>query len=390
MKKLKLLRITTIPLSLNVLLKGQLSFLNNYFEVIAVSGAGKDMDEVREREGVTVRVVEMEREIAPAKDVISLKNLVSLFKKERPSIVHANTPKGSLLAMMAAKFTRVPVRIYTVTGLRFEGFPPSAKRKLLVAMERLTCACATHVIPEGNGVRQALIDNKITSKPLKVVSNGNINGIDTSFFDRSHFSTEASDELREDLDINAADFVFCFIGRLVKDKGIVELTKAFKKIAQNHPSAKLLLIGPFEAGDALPFDTREEIENNHRIIITGFISDIRPYLTISDVFVFPSYREGFPNVVMQAGAMELPCIVTNINGSNEIIKDGENGIIIPSKNEEALYKAMSDLIHNHELREKLSANSREMIRSRYEQKVIWEALLERYNEYLCEKKIVEP
>jgi glycosyltransferase involved in cell wall biosynthesis len=388
MEKLKLLRITTIPLSLNVLLKGQLAFLNRHFRLIAVSGAGPDLDEVRLREDVETRVVEMEREISPWKDLLSLKNLIKLFKKERPVIVHTNTPKGSLLSMIAAMISGVPVRIYTVTGLRFEGFPRSAKRSLLINMERITCFFATHVIPEGNGVREALIQHKITKKPLKVIGHGNINGIDTAFFSPAHFDEPQLTKLKSELGIRLGDFVFCFIGRLVTDKGIGELIAAFQKIAEEFDNVKLLLIGPFEeSGNALPETTRLFIEESKSIITTGFINDVRPYLAVTDVFVFPSYREGFPNVVLQAGAMEVPCIVTDINGSNEIIEDGVNGIIVPVREQEVLYNAMKVLIGDKGYRDKLRRNSRPLICSRYEQDQVWSELLKRYNEYLCEKKI---
>jgi glycosyltransferase involved in cell wall biosynthesis len=185
--------------------------------------------------------------------------------------------------------------------------------------------------------------------------------------------------LKEKLYIPSDDIVFCFIGRLVKDKGINELIQAFVELNKQHPSTKLLLVGPFERElDPLLPATEEEIQNNPNIISVGFQSDVRPYLAISDVFVFPSYREGFPNVVMQAGAMELPCIVTDINGCNEIITDGVNGLIIPSKDKKVLKEKMELLLIDNDLRMQLKSVAREMITSRYEQELVWEALLKEY------------
>ncbi|WP_118973725.1 glycosyltransferase family 4 protein [Taibaiella koreensis] len=388
MKQVKLFRITTIPLSLNVLLRGQLAFLNRHFRVTGISSPGAELEEVREREGIEVRAIKMEREIALAQDWRSLLALIRLFRKERPEIVHANTPKASLLAMIAARWTRVPLRIYTVTGLRFEGFPPSLKRKILVNMERLTCAMATHVIPEGNGVKDALYKNRVTRKELNVVANGNINGVDTRYFSPSAIAPSDLMQVRLQYSIEAGDFVFCFVGRLVRDKGIVELYQAFAQLAAEHTGLKLLLVGPFEhTGNALPDDIVEKIKSHKQIITTGFQSDIRPFLGISHTFVFPSYREGFPNVVMQAGAMELPCIVTDINGSNEIVQPGVNGLIIGTGSVPALYDAMSALFSDRHKLELLKSKSRTMIEDRYEQEYVWAQLLNRYREYLAEKKI---
>ena len=376
----KLFRLTTVPFSLNLLLKGQLAFLNQYYEVTAIAS---DIDNdswriVAEREKIKCCPIHIEREISLQKDIITLIKFCSLFKKEKPFIVHANTPKASLLGMLAAKFTRVPNRLYTVTGLRFET-AKGMKRKVLIAMERLTCLAATKVIPEGQGVKKTLLKNKITNKPLQITANGNINGIDTAYFSPILYSYEQKELIKHELNIPTDAIVFCFIGRFVKDKGINELVQSFIEINKKYRYAKLLLVGLFERElDPLLPETEKEIQNHPDIISIEFQADVRPYLAASDIFVFPSYREGFPNAVMQAGAMELPCIVTDINGCNEIIEDGVNGLIIPPKNEEQLKAKMQLLLENSGLRNRLKQNARRMITSRYEQKMVWEALLEEY------------
>lgn len=380
--KKKLLRVTTVSDSLDVLLKGQLKFLNNFFEIIGVASDTGSLSRVSEREGIRVINVRMDRKISLIRDVKSLVRMIEVIKREKPLIIHANTPKGSLLAMVAGKFCGVKHRVYTVTGLRFETAKGSF-RKLLIFMEKLTCACATKVIPEGDGVKRLLVKEHITKKTLAKILNGNINGIDVAFFDRANVDLKEQDRLRQVLNIQKSDFVFCFVGRLVKDKGINELIAAFRRINNEKPNTKLLLVGPFEKElDPLTPETEKEIEINPSIITTGFQNDIRPYLSISDLFVFPSYREGFPNVVMQAGAMELPSIVTDINGCNEIIIEGENGVIIPPKDEKALEEAMLKLFHDDELRKSLAKQARPLIVSRYEQTIVWEALLAEYNRLL--------
>lgn len=189
-------------------------------------------------------------------------------------------------------------------------------------------------------------------------------------------------DLKNSLEIQAEDFVFVFVGRLVGDKGINELVTAFELFTTyntQHIAPKLLLVGPFESSlDPLHPETLRIMNTNKNIISVGFQKDVRPYLVISDCLVFPSYREGFPNVVMQAGAMGLPSIVTNINGCNEIIVEGENGTIIPVKNVGALSEAMRKMMEDHNFRTQLQQNARPMIVSRYEQQVVWEAILAEY------------
>ena len=193
-------------------------------------------------------------------------------------------------------------------------------------------------------------------------------------------------ELKKKLNINKDDLVFVFVGRLVKDKGINELVKSFNSLSLKYNNIKLLLVGPYEKElDPLNNDTIEKIKSNNKIKSVGYQNDVRPYFSCSDVLVFPSYREGFPNVVMQAGAMGLPCIVSNINGCNEIIENNINGLIIPSKDTNALYEAMEKVLLDKTLRLSLHKNARNLIVSRYEQSKIWQAILDEYK--LHEKNV---
>ncbi len=376
--KAKLIRTSTIPVSLNILLKGQLLFLNKYYHLIAVSGKGKDLEDVAVREKVAIHEVEMQRNVYPFKDVISLIRLYLYFRKVKPLIVHSITPKAGLLSMVAAKLAGVPIRMHTFTGLIF---PTSngITKMLLIKMDKILCVCATNIYPEGEGVKQDLLSYKITNKSLKILGNGNVNGIDTSYFDPILYSDEKKRKLREKLKIQEDDFVFIFVGRLVKDKGINELLEAFEKISLQNNKAKLLLVGYLETElDPLSAASLAILENNPSIIFVGFQKDVRSYYALGNVLVFPSYREGFPNVVMQAGAMGLPCIVSNINGCNEIITHKENGVIIPPKDADAIYNAMYRFLEDKILVVKLKVNARQMIVDRYQQQMVWDAVLAEY------------
>lgn len=376
---MKIVRTSTVPESLNIFCRNLLSELQESegYSVVAVSSPGDALSEIASREGVKVYPVPMERHIAPVKDLISLWKLIKVFRKERPDMVHSITPKAALLSMMAAWVCRVPVRLHTFTGLVF---PTSTgfKQKLLIFTDRLTCACATHIMPEGEGVKDDLTNYQITSKPLKVLGYGNIRGIDLKYFDRTVEVEKEAEKIRK-TDITT----FIFIGRLVRDKGINELVYAFAKLNKEYTKTRLLLVGRWEDKlDPLEEQTLQEIENNPAIIATGEQKDVRPWLAASDIFVFPSYREGFPNVVIEAGAMGLPAIVTDINGSREIIIEGENGIIIPPRNSEHLYKAMQQLMVSPKQTRLMANNARQMIESRFEQTFVRKCLKEYYNKIL--------
>lgn len=372
----KIIRVTTVSTSLDALLKGQLKFLGKYYDVVGVASDVGTLENVSKRENIRTINVSIQREINIKKDIKSLISLIKLLRKEKPNIVHANTPKGSLLSMVAAWITRVPHRVYTVTGLRFET-TSGRFRRLLILMEKITCACATKVIPEGDGVKETLIREEITKKPLQKILNGNINGIDLNYFNRSSSIVQTAMNIKSPTDA----FTFCFVGRIVKDKGINELVNAFNMLNKEHKKTHLILVGPFEKElDPVEPQTEELISNHENISLVGYQNDIRPYLAASDAFVFPSYREGFPNVVLQAGAMELPSIVTDINGCNEIIIDGENGKIIPPQDTMALYKAMKYFVeHKDDLVKHMATNARPMIESRFDQKMVWNAILDMYN-----------
>jgi glycosyltransferase involved in cell wall biosynthesis len=374
MRKLKLFRLTTADISLNVLLKGQLRYLSQHFEVVGVAADTGVLHQVAEREGVRVVDVPMHREISLWADCKSLWTLIKLFRRERPDIVHANTPKASLLGMVAAMLCGVPHRIYLVTGLRFEttcGF----LRLVLKTMERITCFCATKVIPEGDGVKATLLRERITRKPMQKILNGNINGIDLTWFDLTPEVVAKAKQISSD----KTDFTFVFIGRMVLDKGINELVEAFDRLCCERDDVALRLVGRFEdeLDPVLP-QTKERIERNGKILFEGYQTDVRPYLVASDALVLPSYREGFPNVVLQAGAMGLPVIVTDVNGSDEAIEQGVNGVIIPKKDADALYCAMRDMVVERERTEKMASVARDMVSARFDQRDIWRALVEMY------------
>lgn len=379
MSKAKLVRVTTVPISLEKLLGNQLTFMNQYFDLTAVSSDAIALEKVGDLLEVKTHPIEMTRKITPWQDLKAVWEMYQFLKRENPEIIHSHTPKAGLVSMLAASLAGVPHRLHTVAGLPLmeaKGF----KRKILLAVEKLTYAAATKVYPNSKGLEDFILEHHLTaSSKLKVIGNGSSNGIDTHYFSSENLSKQDLENLKKELDIQQDDFVFIFVGRLVGDKGINELIAAFDSISKNNSKAKLILVGTFEEElDPLSEITMKKIKSNPNIILSGWQSDVRPYLAVSDVLTFPSYREGFPNVVMQAGAMGLPSIVSDINGCNEIIVEGKNGVIIPVKNEKALEQAMQRLIGDKNRFHNLKNNARPMVVERYQQQIIWEALLEEY------------
>ncbi|AOW22019.1 hypothetical protein LPB138_05115 [Urechidicola croceus] len=372
-EKKKFFIVTTVPKSF-VFFKGQIQVLKKAFDVEFVSSPESRLKKYSELEQVVAHPIEMEREIAVFKDIKSLMQLIKLFRKKKPQVVHGNTPKGGLLSMIASWVARVPVRIYVVHGLRYQG-AKGMKRSLLINMERLACRFATHVFTVSFGVKQILKEDKITSKEINIIWNGSVNGINTE-----HFSPKAVDvvELKEKIGLNDSHLVFGFVGRLVKDKGVNELISAFSKINKKYSHTKLLLVGNYEEADPVSSFTKEEITSNDDIIFSGSQSDVRPYLKMMNIFTFPSYREGFGISLMEAAAMNVPAISSNITGCNEIIKDGFNGKLIKSKSEKELYNTMEEFILNPDLVKQMASVSRKYVVDKYDQKELWNKALETY------------
>ncbi|QXP52438.1 MULTISPECIES: glycosyltransferase family 4 protein [Cellulophaga] len=377
MKK-KIIRITTVPQSLGGLLTGQLSFMSDYYDVIGISSNEQVLKNVGIKEGINVIPLEMTRSITPFKDLKAIIDLYKILKKEKPFIVHSHTPKAGMVAMIASRFARVPNRLHTIAGLPLLE-ATGLKRVILNFVEKLTYGCATKIYPNSYGLKKIILEEKFTiDKKLKVIGNGSSNGIDTSIFDPKIYTEKQKKELKKSLHINDNDVIYTFVGRLVKDKGINELVAAFTQLEKEKDNVKLLLVGTYESElDPLSTDTLHFIENNKNIINVGWQNDVRPYFSISNFLTFPSYREGFPNVVLQASAMKLYSIVTDINGCNEIVIEGLNGTIIPTKNTEQLYTKMLNL-HDKNISGLDLEKCRSLIIEKYERTFVWKKLLEEY------------
>ncbi len=375
--KTKIIRAFTIAWSMDFIW-GMLPEMKKKYEVMVLSSPGPEIDQTEKDYGVKGIRVPMERHISVTQDVVSLWKLINEFRKERPQMVHSMTPKAGLLCMIAAWLTRVPVRVHTFTGLVF----PTAtglKRKILMLTDAITCACATHVIPEGKGVMMDLQNNGITKKPMKVLGYGNVKGIDLTHYSRRPEVMELAQKLKKE-----GVFTFLLVGRIARDKGINELCKAMGMLSGFAP-VRMVLVGPNEDDlDPISQEAKDLMANNPAIDYVGekYGDELLAYYAAADCFVLPSYREGFPNTVLEAGAMGLPCIVTDINGSREIIVEGENGVIVPPRDADVLFQAMLEMVRNKPNRDYMAGKARTMIESRFEQSFVQKCLMEFYEEIL--------
>jgi len=352
------------------------------FDILAVSADGPEVASLQ-KAGIPYKQVPFTRSITPFRDLHCLWRLIRIINFFKPDIVHTHTPKAGLLGMLAAWWCRVPVRLHTVAGLPLmEAW--GLKRWLLKLTERITYACASGVYPNSKGLLSYIVNTfKIQNSKFKIIGWGSSNGIDLECFSITKELQLRAASIRSQFNIQSDEFLFCFVGRMVRDKGLVELISAFLKIHDSGKKVRLLLVGHFEDGlDPLPTSIRKKIENHSKIIHVGFQSDIRSYVLASDALVLPSYREGFPNVLLQAGALEKPCIATDINGCNEIIMDGKTGFLVPPKDTKALIDVMKKIISNKEWSKQAGREARQFIAQHFDQQYVWNEILKEYRYHL--------
>ena len=368
----KLIIITTVPMSLATLVKGQAKYLSSYFDVKLVTSFSEKNQEISKAEGVELKSIDMTRQITIIKDLRALIELYKYFKNQKPDIVYTFTPKAGLLGMMASFLSRVPVRIHNVVGMPL--MEATGKKFILLKfIERLTYLFSTNLFCNSFGLKKFINEN-LTKKDVKVIAQGSINGVDTEFFKNTK-TLDEKELIRDKFKIDKKDFVITFVGRIVKDKGINELIEAFINLSKKYNNLKLLLVGDYEEHlNPIKKENKILIDSLDSIITVGFQNDIRDFLSITDLFVLPSYREGLPNSLIEAGSFGIPLLATNINGCNEIIDDGITGILVEKKSAKKLEEGIDKLLEDKELYNSIKLKVRDRIIEKYEQKYFWNEL----------------
>ena len=382
----RLLRISTVPHSLDLLLKGQLRYVSQHgFEVIGASNGEGGSENIEIREGIKHYKLPYTRKLNPLRDLIGLVCTIFLILKAKPTIVHTHSPKAGIIGMLSAYICRVPLKIHTVAGLPLmetSGF----KKRILILVEKIAYSCADFVLPNSLNQKEYILENIYNDTKVQVIGTGSSNGIDLNYYNPDSVDDKFINNFKQKKNIQPDTTVFCFVGRLVYYKGVNEMVQMFRTLNKNYTNIKLILVGPFEKLYPLENETLKEIDKNENIINVGHQEDIRPYLKMADIFLFPSYREGFPQSLMQAAAMNLACIASNINGCNEILDNNSSGILIEPKNVDALYHAAETLLNDKELQSSLAKKARLKMEESYEQNKFWDELISFYNNSLSAKR----
>jgi glycosyltransferase involved in cell wall biosynthesis len=374
MRNLVVVHVLTTPLSLR-LLKGQAAFLaKSGCTIHVVTSPGELLQKYGEQEPATVHAVPMNRGLSPLADVIAVIRLYRLIRRVAPDIVQAGTPKAGLLGTVAAWVARVPTRVYHVRGLPHLTQSPLAARLLRVT-ERVTCACATHVLAVSSSIATILVDEHLCAGPkMHVLMSGSSNGVDADgMFNPSKLATDARESSRRRLGVPSDARMIGFVGRLVRDKGVVELERAWGNLRNDFPDAHLLIVGPKERRNRVPPDVYKNLASDPRVRLVGLEWNTPPLYAAMDIFCLPSHREGFPNVVLEASSMGLPIVATEIPGCVDAIDHGRTGILVPPGDSASLERALAVYLKDKTLRQAHGAAARERASTLFRQEAVWNA-----------------
>ena len=381
-KRPRVLRIVTVPLTFETILTGQIRFLNeNGYEVMMASDTSNNIDALTTRENCPHFTINFRRKINLYQDFVALIQTYRLIQKLRPDVVHTQTPKAGLLGMAAAWLLGVPVRLHTVGGLPLLE-KPLPFRLLLICTEWLTYVFATRVFVNSFELKSYMENNIYGShSKFKIIGQGSTNGIDSDYFKRSDELEDLANKLRVKFGFADSDFVWIYVGRITRDKGITELVQAFLSLNQENQTTKLIILGGFDVESDFVLPKTEQIIKGHSCIQhIGFQADVRPYLVLADAFVFPSYREGLPNALMEAACIETPIVASDVMGCREVVQHEVSGLLVSPKNVSSLVQSMRRLQTNPALRRRLGQTARALVSTKYERQPLWQAILIAYQD----------
>jgi glycosyltransferase involved in cell wall biosynthesis len=376
----RIVHITSVPLTFWAFYRGFFRHLiADGHDVLAVSSPDRLLDMVGEREQCRTLPVDIRRDITPFSDILALVRLTSVLRRERPDIVHAHTPKGGFLGMLAAWLAGVPVRIYTVHGIAYVN-STGLRRALLALCERMTCALATRVCVVACWMLDYVVAEGICARAkVCILAGGSACGVDTQGrFNPRNVDKEKARDLRRQVGLPDDALVLGFVGRLVGDKGIAELHAAWTSLREAFPSLHLLLVGPAEERDAAPVAVMQSFAADSRVHVCGMVDDTSLYYSLMDVLVLPTRREGLPYAPLEASAMGVAVVATNIAACAEAVIDGETGLLVERGNAGQLVQALSRLLGDASLRQRMGEAGRAHIERSFGQGRVWAEIDELY------------
>jgi glycosyltransferase involved in cell wall biosynthesis len=373
--------VTTVPLSLVTHLSGQIGFVQRRgFAVHVITSPGPELDTFAERERIPVRAIPMARAITPLRDVLALWRLWRTLRRIRPDIVHSHTPKGGLLGMIAATLAGTPVRVYHLRGLPFVTAKGN-RRRLLRLSELASCSLAHRVLAVSHSMRSIAVEEGLCpADKVKVVLGGSGNGVDTERFRPA--ANDARQAARAECGIPAEALVIGFVGRLTREKGIGELERAWRALRRAEPRAWLLLVGWVEAEDAESRDAVAALRADPRVHFTGPVADTARLYPAMDVVALPTYREGFPNVALEAAAAALPIVATSVPGCVDAVQDGVTGVLVSPQDAAGLERALRRYLAEPALRARHGEAGRRRVVAQFRREAIWEGIVAEYRDLL--------
>ena len=379
----KLIRITTAPHSLKVLLAGQMKFMKEAgWDVLMISADGREINEVTKREGVPHHIIPLTRKFTPFKDLYCLWLLFRLFKKEKPDIVHSHTPKAGLLSMLAAKLAGVEVRIHTVAEMPYL-VDEKKNSKVLIMRKKLTYQWATMIWSTSESLMKFILNERLVEESkVKIIGNGSSNGVDLTKFNRSSLSENHLIAATMRISPSENDYLILVIGSLVKDKGIEDIVEAFlaSKIVNY---SKLVLLGSFETDfNPIHGEIVRKIQDHPRIVHIDWTDHVPHYLAMADVLVHASHREGLSNVLLEAGAMQVPVICSDIVGNIDVVTNRKTGLVFPVKNKDILKEALEFAYVKRDFMQELADNLYQEVFDKYQRENMHKKLLENYQRIL--------
>jgi lipopolysaccharide/colanic/teichoic acid biosynthesis glycosyltransferase/glycosyltransferase involved in cell wall biosynthesis len=379
-----IVHVVNVPQILRWFFNGQPSYMRRRGLIThAISSPGTELEAFGRAENVSVTALEITRRISPWRDLVTVVALVRQLRRLHPAIVHAHTPKGGLLGMIAGTLAGAPVRVYHLRGLRLDT-ATGTQRLFLTWSERVSCVLAHRVICVSHSVRDAAIALRLCPPgKITVLRGGSGNGVDASDrFNPERLLPDARILTRSRLGIPDEARVIGFVGRIVRDKGMTELADAWRVLRAEDPNLHLLVVGPFELHDPLPPKAEALLREDRRVHLTGPVDETPPLYAAMDIVVLPTYREGFPNVLLEAASMALPVVATRVPGCVDAVREDQTGTLVPSGDAIALADAIRRYLADPELRRRHGSAARERVVRDFRQEAIWEALYQEYADLL--------